>query len=81
MEFLELFERTAQKKEIAKTLWPTMLVPLLSERFRSTASKLLTEVRDDYDAVLPERDESNVKNAVATFWGDTKKKGITGLEH
>lgn len=84
MEFLELFERTARMKEIAQTLWSTTVIPLLSDRFQSTAVKLPAEVRDDYDrlkAALLERDESNVKNATATFWTYAKKRGVTALEH
>lgn len=47
-------------------------------------SKLPADVRDTYDtlkAALLERDESNVKNAAATFWTMTKKKDATALEH
>lgn len=81
---LELFERTARRKEIPKEDWAATVIPLLSNRFRGTAMKLLEEVRDDYDrlkAALLERDDSNTKNAASTFWSIPNQKGTTALEY
>lgn len=48
-----------------------------------TATKLPQETRDTYDtlrAALLERDDSHMKNVVASFWTITKRKGVTALE-
>lgn len=84
LEHLELFERTATRKETPKEDWSDMVIPILNDKFRSTAVMLPAEVREDYDALktaLLERDEVNIKKAAATFWTYTKQAGVSALEH
>lgn len=83
LEFLELFERLALRKELPKRDWPDALLPLLSEKFRSAAVKMPTEVQGDFEALklaLLERDETNVQDAAATFWAYGKKANVSALE-
>lgn len=71
VEYLDLFETTALKKEVKQADWMDALMPLLNDRFRSVAMKFRPEVRNDYEtlkAKLQEHDNMNLKNTAATFW-------------
>lgn len=83
LEYLELFEGVARRKELPEEDWAPTVIPLLSHRFRATAVKLPQETREVYDTLkmaLLERDDAITKNAAASFWSLMKRQGTTALE-
>lgn len=84
LEYLKLFKRTANRKEIPQEDWSPTIIPLFKVRFRGTATKLPPDTRDQYDNLkiaFLERDDSNIKNAASMFWTMPKKRGTTALEY
>lgn len=84
VEFLQLFERTARRKELPEEDWAPTLIPLLNDKYRGIAMKLPVDLIDDFQQLrqaLQDRDDVHTKNAASTFWTLPKKKGISAIEY
>lgn len=64
LEFVQLFERTARRKELPEEDWAPTLVPLLNEKYRGIAMKLPADIVDDFQQLkqaLQDRDDAHTK--------------------